>query len=654
MLLFIKQRKHPLLGRSGVVTCALLAASLGWADGPKDNIPSQVRPVPPVGMEFPATRTQPLLEAALALQAEAPKQAPRAPLLADVLIYGKAVEWAIAYKELYQEKHLSVAETLLAEGKARLEKLRLGQTPWLQAGGLVVRAYRSRIDRSIQPYGLVFPPTWKPDDGKKWPLHIWFHGRGETLTELDFINQRQSSAGEFTPSDAIVLHPYGRYCNGSRFAGETDCWEALEAVKSQYSIDPGRIAVRGFSLGGAACWHMAVHHPSKWFAANPGAGFSETEQFLNFFQNETLKPFPWERRLWAMHDATTLAANLSNTRVVAYSGELDKQKQAADIMVAAMQREGMTLQHVLGAQMGHKYDPPSKAIVGEQLANWQSAGLARDFTKPLTFVTHTLKYATCHWVSLHGLEQHWAEARVSFQPDGSITSKNVSSLTLTLPEDLALKLDGSAVKNGTWQKIANKWQPGEVPQATTAALRKISGLQGPVDDAFTGPFFFVKPTGTSANPTFAKWCQEEMDRAAREWRRHFRGEVRWKLDSEITSDEMKTANLILWGDFQSNQVIARLLPKLPMTWTAQTLKIGKVEVPAEHHAPVLIYPNPLQPKNYIVLNSGFTFREYDYLNNARQTPKLPDWAIFDLTEPPNTRFAGKVASADFFDEAWQP
>ena len=54
-----------------------------------------------------------------------------------------------------------------------------------------------------------------------------------------------------------------------------------------------------------------------------------------------------------------------------------------------------------------------------------------------------------------------------------------------------------------------------------------------------------------------------------------------------------------------------------------------------------------------VLNSSFTYREYDYLNNARQTPKLPDWAVFDLSEPPGPRWAGKVAGADFFDERWE-
>jgi hypothetical protein len=54
-----------------------------------------------------------------------------------------------------------------------------------------------------------------------------------------------------------------------------------------------------------------------------------------------------------------------------------------------------------------------------------------------------------------------------------------------------------------------------------------------------------------------------------------------------------------------------------------------------------------------VVNSGFTFREYDYLNNARQTPKLPDWAILDLSQPPNARTPGRIAAAGFFDERWQ-
>jgi hypothetical protein len=68
---------------------------------------------------------------------------------------------------------------------------------------------------------------------------------------------------------------------------------------------------------------------------------------------------------------------------------------------------------------------------------------------------------------------------------------------------------------------------------------------------------------------------------------------------------------------------------------------------------ILIYPNPLNPKKYVVLNSGFTFREADYTSNARQTPKLPDWAIVDTSVPPDGRFPGRILSAGFFNEDWQ-
>lgn len=38
---------------------------------------------------------------------------------------------------------------------------------------------------------------------------------------------------------------------------------------------------------------------------------------------------------------------------------------------------------------------------------------------------------------------------------------------------------------------------------------------------------------------------------------------------------------------------------------------------------------------------------------ARQTPKLPDWAVIELNTPPNPRWPGKVGAADFFGERWE-
>ena len=90
-----------------------------------------------------------------------------------------------------------------------------------------------------------------------------------------------------------------------------------------------------------------------------------------------------------------------------------------------------------------------------------------------------------------------------------------------------------------------------------------------------------------------------------------------------------------------------------MKWMADGIHVGDKTYSADAHVPLLIYPNPLNPKKYVVLNSGFTFREYDELNNARQVPKLPDWAVVDVNTPPSPRWPGKVIDAGFFDEQWK-
>jgi hypothetical protein len=111
---------------------------------------------------------------------------------------------------------------------------------------------------------------------------------------------------------------------------------------------------------------------------------------------------------------------------------------------------------------------------------------------------------------------------------------------------------------------------------------------------------------------------------------------------DVDDKMIANSNLVLWGDPQSNKVLAKIADKLPIRWE-----------PEKPFVPVLIYPNPLNPKKYVVLNSGYTFREYDYLNNARQIPRLPDWAILDIREPRTSQRPAGIVDAGFFDERWQ-
>ena len=120
-----------------------------------------------------------------------------------------------------------------------------------------------------------------------------------------------------------------------------------------------------------------------------------------------------------------------------------------------------------------------------------------------------------------------------------------------------------------------------------------------------------------------------------------------------TDDTRPDFDTLYWLASDANKVLARIKDRLPIRWDADGIRLGQQSFAASHHVPVLIYPNPLNPKRYVVLNSGFTFREYDYLNNARQVPKLPDYAVIDVRAPVSSRAPGAVVTAGFFDEEWK-
>ena len=199
---------------------------------------------------------------------------------------------------------------------------------------------------------------------------------------------------------------------------------------------------------------------------------------------------------------------------------------------------------------------------------------------------------------------------------------------------------GSVEMVGGWEK-----RSGE--------LRKRHGLQGPIDDAFMDSFVMVRPTGKPLHEKIGKWTETELTHAVTHWRKHFRGEARVKRDDEVSEADIADSNLILWGDPQSNKILAKIAGKLPIRWHAQAIHVARKKYPAEQHTLALIYPNPLNPKRYVVLNSGFTYREYDYLNNARQVPKLPDYAVIDVRVPVTSQAPGGIAAAGFFGERWE-
>jgi hypothetical protein len=686
----------------------LVAAALGGTVLAQNPAPAPIRPVPPPGVTIPdgdrselQTGVTALGKEIVVLKARLKDKPELLELLPDVMIFHKAVDWALKYNEIFDVKQIGVAKKLLETGNQRALELKDGKASWTTATGLVPRGYISKIDGSVQPYGMVIPEDWKADDKTARRLDFWCHGRGEKLSELDFVNQRLTSKGEFQPAGAFTLHLYGRYCCANKFAGEVDLFEALENAKKHYKIDTNKLVVRGFSMGGAAVWQFGTHFSGMWAAVQPGAGFAESREFLKLGTTpDKPLPSPWEQTLWRWYDASEYVANLANTTTVAYSGEIDGQKQACDIMIRFARQEAgnanppraelnkvapgdgspsaaearvtgtapdLAFFHIIGPQTAHKIKAEAKPEI-EKLLEGALAKGTDPAAEQIRFTTFSLIYPEMKWVRIEGMEKQWERANINARlvKDAmprtiEIKTENVSKFTITLPDSFrkfltSVVIDGQqqtskgetrtfvrAEKGGRWAWVRS---PEE-------AIGKRPGLCGPIDHAFMDKFVFVRPTGQPLNEKVGAWATSELDHAIGFWRKVFRGDAPVKDDTAVSDDDIKNSNLILWGDPSSNAILKKIADKLPVKWDAKSVVFAGQTYDAASTAPVLIFPNPLNPSKYVVLNSSVTFREQALLNNADQIPKLPDWAIIDVNTPPNGKWPGEVKAAGFFDEQWK-
>lgn len=658
-----------------VIAAALAAPIFGGGQAPAPAAPAQF---PPLGTGVTAEEARPLQTATDALNAKivALKQqyrsSPTFARIADVEVFLDAVRRPLKYDErLYAGRGstpVSYAQQTLAAGAERASQLANGTTPWMTQSG--VRGFYSRVDGSAQPYLLTLPDNYDPAARRTYRLDIFMHGRDDTVLEQQFMAKSLTgyTSKPFGPgSDRFMLQPYGRYTNASRFAGETDGLEAIASVQNNYPIDANRMVMAGFSMGGASAWSYIVHFADRWVAGAPGAGFTETEVFLRGALARQPQN-PVQRTLWHMYDSTDYAINAFNVPVVAYSGEIDAQKQAADAMAAAMSDEGLKLEHIIGPKTAHAYEPAARQQLQDRLDQLASAG-RNPAPAEIRFTTWMLRYNKMFWITVDGMTEEWQRARVNARIDGqaiTVSTTNVSALSLNFQPGLApftvgtkpaLKIDSDTIplpaihadKSTTIGLIrsAAGWKTG-----TLSGLRKVHGLQGPIDDAFMDAFVFVKPTGKPLSEAVARWAHDQADYAISEWVHFFRGEPRVKNDTDISSDDIANNNLALFGDPASNAVYRRIADRLPIRWTADGVTVGTQRFDA-NHVPVFIFPNPLNSKKYVVINSGFTF--HDQSNNDMQAPKLPDWAVVDMTKPGNNYkyLPLFVESQGFFDEMWR-
>lgn len=591
-------------------------------------------------------------------------------LYADAAVCLKAAEWILRHNEFTEPRDIAATLRVLELGRQRAADLAAGKHPWTDAKGGLGRGYVSRIDGSVQPYAVLVPADYNGSAPVR--LDVVLHGRDGKLNEVRHLAKHEGAKP--APGAALVLHVFGRVNNAYRWAGEEDVFEAIAAVKRQYRVDDRRIVLQGFSMGGAGAWHLGLHHPSAWCSVEAGAGFSETVKYAR------LTDLPdYQAKALHIYDASDYALNAFNVPTAGYGGELDAQRQASLNIVEALTQlgfamktdglvttaEGMDFRRIVGAKTEHKVDPASAKLLRE--FHDQRAAAGRNLRPArVRFVTYTLRYNSAAWLTVERLGEHYKRAEVDAEiQDGTVVfrkTENVAVLSLdrdaaervrfgdqefllnTAADNLLPEVYYRHVGGGKWELMDYK---------SSRAFQKNEGrakrhrLQGPIDDAFTGPFLCVRGTGTPWNPEVQKWADARLNRFAAEWDNWMRGRLPIKDDKDVTAEDLERYNVVLFGDPGSNSVLARMLPDLPLGWTKDEIRLDGT-FPAAAHAPALIAPSPAGNRRYVVINSGHTFGAREFQGtNALLFPRLGDYAVFTLGGAETVKVSG------YFDEDWK-
>lgn len=257
-------------------------------------------------------------------------------LLNDVEVYAKAGRMLLEFPELFgTQPAIDRSFQVLDQGMERARQLLSGKPEW-DTGQKRIEAYRSEIDRTVQPYGVTLPANYDP--AKLVRLYVWLHGRQNNTTEAEFIYNflRPRPPGNAPVADQgqIQVDCFGRINSaGWHWAGEADVFEAIAAVKKRYKIDDKRVVLRGFSMGGEGAWHIALHYPDQFAAAEIGAGTvsrrAQQQPGLEPYQMATLKIWEniseWALNIFNIRWRDTTGSRIGATGVfVARTGTIGK------------------------------------------------------------------------------------------------------------------------------------------------------------------------------------------------------------------------------------------------------------------------------------------------------------------------------------------
>jgi pimeloyl-ACP methyl ester carboxylesterase len=443
-------------------------------------------------------------------------------------------------------------------------------------------------------------------------------------------------------SNFLMCAPLARGPSGYVHVAEVDILQMLEEVQRDYAVDPDRVYLLGWSMGGAGAFLMASRFPDRFAAMMPVAGSADS----SLVENARHVP------CWNYHGLGDTTVSPGYLRIV----ETAYRALGLPYHDGFLERPfvwGPWADHWVGYRMMGSIDEIEKIL-----------GTYRRVASPkeVTLVTPELRHNASYWVRIDAFESYVEPGRlVARSADNTIevTSQNVRAFTLLLshaPVDAnrAIRVlhNGRLVFEG---KAGAELTLGQ--RAAGQGPHKIHGLSGPLSDIYYEPFLIVVagPEATDAVALAARKQAESM-RATGLLGNRFFG-VRIKSEPDVTAEDIDKYHLIVFGSGNSSTLLNRIMGRLPVRIEGNAVAAGDRRFPGEDVGFRLIYPNPLNPRKYVVVCAGVSSAGLEGLGSI----PAPNYGWLSRVSEPDVLITDRRARGTFkrylaaytFDNDWK-
>ncbi|MFO0759738.1 MAG: alpha/beta hydrolase-fold protein [Byssovorax sp.] len=539
-----------------------------------------------------------------------------------------------------------------------------GKNPYETRRGVLYRAYRSRLDGQMQPYLALVPRSLKK--GKRYPLILGMHGLnglpGQALRTVvgeapDRANMNVLSEARHLPGlpdhGAIVVAPWAYGNAGQRLPGEDDVLRVIEEMKASYPVDPDRISITGYSLGGTVSFVVPLHYPDVFSAAAPLCGYPN---FAQWSEVRTVPHTPWEDLLIPKRSIVRYAENGLHLPLHIVHGGKDGPERSA---VIADRYRDLGYSRVFDVQDDLDHDVWEYAYEKGRMLDWLRAQKRPRLPKRVRLSTGEARYDRAYWVRLLSARDPDRFASIDAEVGGVVKVKtgNVEAFSLDLSgfDVKGLEVDGTALPacggKGTSHVTIDDGGVHCSTEAPSLAGKKHAGVSGPLDDIQRHAALVVYGTGDPTSAEVNKLVAEHLrtlDRMA----------VTYpiKADVDVTDEELGRTSLILVGGPASNRVTKLFDDALPVRFDDKGLTLRGKRHEGESVGVSLIVPNPRNAEEYLVLHAGVGPRG---TLAARHLPALaPDYLVYDerITSARSGQLllgSRAVLDGGFFDKTWR-